>query len=220
MDPRTNGLFRPAAALLGLFTLLTGVVYPLAVTAAAQALFPDRANGSLVRENGRVVGSSLLGQSFDDPRYFWGRPSATQPGAYEARSSGGSNLGPSNPALLAAITERVAMLRAAHPEHAGESVPVDLVTASASGLDPHVSPAAARFQSERVARARGWSPERVRALVEAHVEPRTLGVLGEPRVNVLRLNLALDAIAPGSNESSTAGAPTEPSAPPSAPAHD
>lgn len=188
---------RPAAVLLALFTLLTGLVYPLAVTASAQLLFPRQANGSLVEANGRVVGSSLVGQAFDDARYFWGRPSATTPVPYNAAASSGSNLGPTNPALATAVRERVAALRAAHPEQASTPIPVDLATASGSGLDPHVSPAAALFQVHRVARARALTDERVRRLVLEHVEGRSLGFLGEPRVNVLRLNLALDALAGG-----------------------
>lgn len=187
-------LLRPAAVLLGLLTVLTGAVYPLAVTGAAQALFPGRANGSLLRAEGRVVGSSLVGQPFDDPRYFWGRPSATSPFPYNAAASTGSNLGPSNPALLDAVRARVAAVRVAHPEHASVPVPVDLVTTSGSGLDPDISPAAALYQTQRVARARGLPEARVRAIIEAHVEARALGVIGEPRVNVLRLNLALDEL--------------------------
>lgn len=187
-------VLRPAATLLALFTLVTGVAYPLAVTGVAQAIFPAQANGSLVEVDGRVVGSSLMGQPFDDPRYFWGRPSATGPSPYNASASTGSNLGPTNPALATAVRERVAALRAADPEQASMPIPVDLVTASGSGLDPHVSPAAALYQVHRVARVRGVPEDRVRALVEAHVEVRTLGVLGEPRVNVLRLNLALDEL--------------------------
>ena len=188
-------VLRPAATLLALFTLTTGIGYPLAVTGAARIIFPAQANGSLVEANGRVVGSSLVGQSFDDPRYFWGRPSATSTSPYDASASAGSNLGPTNPALATAVRERVAALRAADPERASMPVPVDLVTGSASGLDPHVSPAAALYQVQRVARVRGVPEDRVRTLVEAHIEERTLGVLGEPRVNVLRLNLALDELA-------------------------
>lgn len=187
-------LLRRAAVLLGLFTLLTGVLYPLAITGAARALFPAQAEGSLVRAEGRVVGSDLIGQAFDDPRYFWGRPSATSPHAYDGSASTGSNLGPSNPALADAVKQRVEALRAADPGVAGVPVPIDLVTASGSGLDPHVSPAAALFQVGRVARARNLPEARIRELVERHVEERTLGLLGEPRVNVLRLNMALDVL--------------------------
>lgn len=186
---------RPAAVLLALFTLVTGLLYPLAVTGAAQALFPSQANGSLVRDGDRVIGSSLIGQAFDDPRYFWGRPSATSPHAYNAAASAGSNLGPSNPALADAIKARVEALRAADPASASVPIPIDLVTTSGSGLDPHLSPAAALYQIGRVARARGLAEARVKDLVERHIEGRTLGVLGEPRVNVLRLNLALDRLA-------------------------
>lgn len=185
---------RPALVLLALFTALTGVVYPLVVTGIAQVVFPARANGSLIHEGGRPVGSELIGQPFSDPGHFWGRPSATSPHAYNAGASSGSNLGPLNPALAEAVKARVAALRAADPGD-DAPVPVDLVTASGSGLDPHVSPAAALYQVRRVARARGLPEERVRALVERHVEGRTLGILGEARVNVLRLNLALDRLA-------------------------
>lgn len=191
------GLLRPGAVLLGFFALLTGVAYPLAITGLAQVFFPGQANGSLVERGGRFVGSTLIGQHFEDPRYFWGRPSTTKPEPYDARASAGSNLGPTNPALVAAVRARVERLRAADPEHAGQPVPVDLVTASGSGLDPHISPAAALFQIGRVARARFLAEDRVRSLVEAHVEGRTLGLLGEPRVNVLLLNLDLDELAGG-----------------------
>ncbi|HEY6559913.1 MAG TPA: potassium-transporting ATPase subunit KdpC [Polyangiaceae bacterium] len=187
-------LLRPASVLLGLLTALAGVAYPLAVTGATQAVFPNQARGSLVRMHGRTVGSSLVGQPFDDPRYFWGRPSATTPVPYNAGASAGSNLGPSNPALETAVRERVAALRSAHPERASAPVPVDLATTSASGLDPDISPAAALYQAERVARIRGLPAQRVRNLIEANIQGRTLGVLGEPRVNVLQLNLALDGV--------------------------
>jgi K+-transporting ATPase ATPase C chain len=187
---------RPTLILLALLTLLTGGVYPGAVTLVAQGLFPFQAHGSILRANGRPLGSARIGQPFTAPGYFWSRPSATAPGPYDAASSGGSNLGPLNPALLDAVRTRVAALRAAGPARPGP-VPVDLVTASGSGLDPDVSPAAALYQVPRVTRARGLPEARVRALVEAHVEGRALGVFGEPRVNVLLLNLALDRIAPG-----------------------
>ncbi|MCG5052468.1 MAG: potassium-transporting ATPase subunit KdpC [Myxococcales bacterium] len=186
-------LLRPATALLALMTVLTGLVYPLAVTGASQLLFPRQAQGSLVEAEGRVVGSALIGQPFDEPRYVWGRPSATSPFSYNAASSTGTNLGPSNPVLVEAVRERVAALRAADPGARGVPVPIDLVTASGSGLDPHVSPAAALYQVPRVARARRLSEAVVRAIVLAHVEDRTFGILGEQRVNVLLLNLALDA---------------------------
>ena len=187
--------FRPALVLVAALTLLTGVAYPLAVTGVARLAFPRQAGGSLIVRDGYVVGSALIGQAFDDPRYFWGRPSATGPVPYHAGASGGSNLGPSNPALHDAVRARITALRAAE-RTAGGAVPIDLVTASASGLDPHVSPAAAEFQVARVARARGLDPRAVRALVATHTEGRTFGLLGEPRVNVLELNLALDATAP------------------------
>jgi K+-transporting ATPase ATPase C chain len=186
-------MVRPALALLAAFTLLTGAAYPALVTGIAQLAFPWRANGSPLEVDGRTVGSELVGQPFDDPRWFWGRPSATSPAPYEGRASSGSNLGPANPALHDAVRSRIEALRAADPGNASP-IPVDLVTASGSGLDPHVSPAAALWQVPRVARARGLPEERLRALVERHVEGRTLGVLGAPRVNVLALNLALDAL--------------------------
>jgi K+-transporting ATPase ATPase C chain len=172
-------------------TLLTGVAYPLAVTGLAALAFPGRATGGLVVRDGAPVGSALIGQAFSGPAYFWGRPSATGPYPYNAAASSGSNLGPSNPALVDAVQARTAALRAADPANTAP-VPVDLVTASASGLDPHISPAAALYQVPRVARARGLSEETVRQLVGHHTEKRQLGVLGEPRVNVLLLNLALD----------------------------
>lgn len=182
---------RIAAVLFILLSLLTGLAYPLAVTAIAQVALRDRANGSLIGRDGKVVGSELIGQPFDAPRYFWGRPSATAT-PYDGGNSSGSNLGPTNPDLIRAVTARVEAIRKAHPDQAGP-VPADLVTASASGLDPHVSPAAAEYQVSRVAQARGLAVDEVRRIVAAHTEGRTFGVLGEPRVNVLTLNLALDA---------------------------
>lgn len=184
-------LIRNALLLLLALSVVTGVLYPLVVTGLAQVLFPARSNGSLIVRDGKPAGSELIGQAFSDPKYFWGRPSATAPFANNAASSIGSNLGPTNPALKEAIKQRVDALRAADPGNAA-SVPVDLVTASGSGLDPHISPAAARYQLARVARARGVSEERVANLLSKATEGRQLGVLGEPRVNVLELNLMLD----------------------------
>jgi K+-transporting ATPase ATPase C chain len=174
-------------------SLLTGVAYPALVTALAALALPHQAHGSLIRRGETIVGSELIGQAFADSRHFWSRPSATGPHPYNAAASGGSNLGPTHPALVAAVAGRVAALRAADPGNAAP-VPVDLVTASASGLDPHISPAAAAWQVARVARARGLSQEVVRMAVAAHTRPRQLGLLGEPRVDVLALNLALDAL--------------------------
>lgn len=185
-------MLRPAITLFLLLTLVTGVAYPLAVTALAQLLFPAQANGSLIQQGGRVAGSTLIGQPFSSPRHFWSRPSATSPVPYNGAASGGSNLGPLNPALAQAVRERVAALRAADPGNTAP-VPLDLVTASASGLDPHISVAAARYQAARVARARGLPEATVLALLEQHVTTPPLPILGEPVVNVLRLNLALDA---------------------------
>ena len=185
---------RPALVILGLMTLLTGVLYPAVITGIAQIVFPYQANGSLIAENGKVVGSELIGQQFDDPSYFWGRLSATSPEPYNAASSSGSNLGPSNPALIAAVQARVDALHKADPGNTAP-IPVDLVTASGSGLDPDISPAAAEYQVARVARARGLDEAAVRNLVLQYTQGRTLGLLGEPRVNVLKLNLALDALA-------------------------
>lgn len=189
-----QGLLRPALTLFVGLSLATGLAYPLAVTALAQLAFPAAANGSLVLRNGQVVGSSLIGQSFTAPKYFWGRPSATSPMAYNAANSSGSNLGPTNPALSDAVRERIAALRAADPGNTAP-VPVDLVTASASGLDPHISRAAADFQLARVARARGLPETQLRTLLDAHTQEAWLGFVGEARVNVLMLNLALDALA-------------------------
>ncbi len=184
-------LLRPAAVVFALLTLLTGVAYPLLVTGAAQLVFPEQANGSLLRRDGEIVGSALIGQHFDDPGYLWGRPSATGAFAYDASASTGTNQGPLSPALHEAVASRVASLRAASPTST-DPVPIDLVTASGSGLDPHVSPAAAYSQVARVARARGVEDARVQAIVDAHVEGPTLDLLGAPRVNVLLVNLALD----------------------------
>jgi K+-transporting ATPase ATPase C chain len=187
---------RAAAVILALLTVASGVVYPLLVTGVAQAAFPSQANGSLIVRNGKPVGSSLIGQSFDDPKYFWGRLSATSDAnakalAYNAGASAASNLGPTNPALADEVKGRIDALTAADPE-ATDPVPVDLVTSSGSGLDPDISPAAALYQVHRVAKARKLDEAQVRALVDAHTQSRTLGVLGEPRVNVVTLNLALD----------------------------
>jgi K+-transporting ATPase ATPase C chain len=194
--PRVSTLLaslRPALVLFLLLTVLTGFLYPLVVTGVAQLLFPARAAGSIVTRDGHAVGSRLIGQSFSDPKYFWSRPSATTPQPYNGTASTGSNLGPLNPALRDAIKARVAALRAADPGNSAP-VPIDLVTASGSGLDPEISLAAANYQAARVARARGLAPERVQALIAQHAKGTLLGVLGEPRVNVLELNLALDAL--------------------------
>jgi K+-transporting ATPase ATPase C chain len=179
--------------MLALLTLTTGVLYPLVVTGLAQAVFPHQANGSLIVEAGQVRGSELIGQPFDDPRYFWGRPSATAPFPYNAAASVGSNDGPLSPVLLERVQARVAALRAADPGNE-QPIPVDLVTASGSGLDPDISLAAALYQVPRVARARGLAESEVLALVERYSEGRQFGFLGEPRVNVLQLNLALDGV--------------------------
>lgn len=184
---------RPVLVVFGLLTLLTGIVYPLVVTGIGQTAFHGQANGSIIQSGHRAVGSHLLGQSFSSPKYFWSRPSATAPQPYNGGASSGSNQGPINPALQTAVRDRIAALRAADPGNTAR-VPVDLVTASASGLDPHISPAAAEYQVARVARARQMSEADVRKLVVAATEGRTFGVLGEPRVNVLQLNLALDAV--------------------------
>ena len=182
---------RPALMMLLTLTLLTGVIYPLAVTGLAQLLLPSLANGSLIARDGKVVGSELIGQQFDDPKYFWGRPSATSPFPYNAAASSGSNLGPTNPAFIDAVKGRVSALRAADPVN-DTPIPVDLVTASGSGLDPHMSLAAAEYQLNRVARARGLGENTLRDLVARHTEGRQLGVLGERRINILKLNVALD----------------------------
>jgi K+-transporting ATPase ATPase C chain len=181
---------RPAFFMLLIFTVITGVFYPLAVTGIAQVLFPHQANGSLIMADGKAVGSELIGQQFDDPKYFWGRPSAA---GYNAAASSGSNYGPMNPALLDAVQARIDALKAADPTNT-LPIPVDLVTASGSGLDPHISVAAALYQVHRVASARGLSEADVRSLVEKHTQGRQFGFLGEAVVNVLQLNRALDGI--------------------------
>jgi len=187
-------LFRPAFTLLLVFTVMLGLVYPFAITGIARVAFPAQAEGSLLHDGEHVIGSSLIGQPFNDPRYFWGRPSATAPVPYNGAASSGSNQGPMNPALRDAVIARVKALQSADPSNTAP-IPIDLVTASASGLDPHISPAAAFYQAPRVARARALSEASVRSMVDAAVETRTFGILGEPRVNVLQLNLALDRAA-------------------------
>lgn len=187
-----NKTVRPLLVVFAALTLVTGVAYPLVVTAVGQAVFPHQAHGSLILRDGKPVGSALIGQNFSDPGHFWGRPSATGPFANNAAASSGSNQGPLNPALVAAAKGRLDALRAADPTNTAP-VPVELVSASASGLDPHISPAAAQYQLARVAAARKLSPEVVQALVAQHTERPLLSVLGEPVVNVLQLNLALDA---------------------------
>jgi len=182
---------RPALVLLAALTLITGLLYPLVVTGVAQVLFPRQANGSLILLDGRPVGSSLIGQPFDAPKYFWGRPSATAPFPYNAAASSGSNLGPTNDVLIKVVQARVHALKTADPDNP-LSIPVDLVTASGSGLDPHITPASAAYQVRRIAHARGMEEDMVRQLVSQHTEGRQLGILGELRVNVLTLNLALD----------------------------
>ncbi len=189
-----NSLIRPAIVLFAILTLITGVAYPLLVTGIAQVVFPQQAAGSLVLKGGKAIGSSLIGQSFSDPKYFWSRPSATSPQPYNGLASGGSNTGPLNPALTDAVKMRIEALQAADPGNRAP-VPVDLVTASASGLDPQISVAAVDYQAGRVARLRGLQREVVQALIAAHAQGRFMGWLGEPRVNVLELNLALDSLA-------------------------
>ena len=187
-------------------SLLVGIIYPLLVTGVAQLIFPVQANGSLMAREGTPIGSELIGQPFDDPKYFWGRPSATPDFPYNSASSSGSNLGPSNPALVEAVKARVQALQKADPGNTSP-IPIDLVTSSGSGLDPHISPAAALYQASRVARFRGLSEERVKYLVDKFTKPRQWGFLGEPRVNVLRLNLALDGMQPRGKSSSSPFSP-------------
>lgn len=188
-----KNILRPALVLFAVLTLLTGVLYPVLTTGVAQALFPSQAGGSLILRDGKPVGSALIGQNFSDPKNFWGRPSATSPMPNSGTGSSGSNLGPLNPALTDAVKGRIDALRAADPGNTAP-VPVDLVTASASGLDPHISPAAANFQVARVAKARGLAPQRVQALVDLQAERPLLSFLGEPQVNVLKLNMALETL--------------------------
>jgi K+-transporting ATPase ATPase C chain len=185
--------FRPAIVSIAIFTLLTGILYPLVITGIAQMIFPHQANGSLIEQNGQELGSELIGQSFDDPRYFWGRLSATSPYPYNAAASTGSNLGPTNPALTEEVNARIAALKAADPTNI-LPIPVDLVTSSGSSLDPDISIAAALYQTPRIAKARGISEEQVKTIIDRYTQDRQIGVLGEPRVNVLELNLALDEI--------------------------
>jgi K+-transporting ATPase ATPase C chain len=186
-------LIRPAISLLMLMTVLLGIVYPLVITGAAKLVFPHQAEGSLIYKDGRLIGSTLIGQSFSDPKYFWGRPSATSPQPYNGLASSGSNLGPLNPALLDGVKANAKALHDADPDNQ-RPIPVDLVSASASGLDPEISPAAANYQAARVARARNLPLEQVEALIRAHERGRLLGFMGEPRINVLEANLALDRL--------------------------
>ena len=188
-----SSLLRPAIVLFLILTVITGIAYPLVVTGIAQVAFPSQAGGSLIVRDGKPIGSRLIGQSFSDPKYFWSRPSATSPQPYNGVASTGSNLGPLNPALTDAVKSRIDALHAADPTNTAP-VPVDLVTASGSGLDPDISVAAANYQAARVAKARGLKPEAVRALIASHAQGKFLGVIGEPRLNVLELNLALDAL--------------------------
>jgi K+-transporting ATPase ATPase C chain len=186
-------LIRPAVSLLAMMTVLLGIVYPLVITGVAKVAFSHQAEGSLIYQDGKLIGSSLIGQSFSDPKYFWGRPSATTPQPYNGLASTGSNLGPLNPALLDAVKANAKALRDADPDN-HQPIPVDLVTASASGLDPDFSPAAAQYQAARVARARHLEFARVEALIKAHERERLFGLIGERRINVLELNLALDRL--------------------------
>ena len=184
---------RPSLIIFFILTIITGLIYPMLVTGISKTFFSSQANGSLLYDGNRIVGSELVGQSFTDPKYFWGRPSATSPQPYNAASSSGSNQGPTNPGLVDAVKGRIEALRTADPDNK-LSIPVDLVTASGSGLDPHISPAAAEYQIKRIARLRGLSEEKVHALVVKHTNNRQLGLLGEPRVNVLLLNVELDRL--------------------------
>jgi potassium-transporting ATPase KdpC subunit len=184
-------LLRPAVSLLALMTILLGIVYPLLITGVAKLAFPRQAEGSLIDRDGRLIGSTLIGQSFSDPKYFWGRPSATTPQPYNGLASSGSNSGPLNPALLDAVKANIKALHDADPDNR-QPIPVELVTASASGLDPDISPAAAQYQAARVARARNLDRARVETLIKAHQRERLFGLIGERRINVLELNLALD----------------------------
>lgn len=186
-------LLRPTLVMFAGLTVITGLAYPLTVTGVSQLLFSDAANGSIIEQNGKIIGSELIGQNFSSDKYFWSRPSATGPEPYNAAASSGSNLGPLNPALHDAVKSRVEALRAAHPDQIGP-VPVDLVTASGSGLDPHITPAAAYYQAGRVALARVIPKSAVDDLISRQIEPRWLGIIGEPVVNVLQLNLALDKL--------------------------
>ena len=186
-------LLRPAVSLFVLLTAITGLAYPAAVTVIAQTLLHDTASGSVLFRDGKPVGSQLIGQNFAEPKYFWGRPSVTLPQPYNATASGGSNQGPLNPALVEAVKARIDALKATD-SNSHQPIPTDLVTASASGLDPHISPAAAHYQVTRIAAVRGLSPDKLNTLIAAHTEDRQWGLFGEPRVNVLELNLALDGI--------------------------
>src|SRR5450755_2668058 len=186
-------LIRPAISLLALMTVLLGIVYPLVVAGVAQIAFRHQSEGSLIYQNGKLIGSELIGQSFSDPKYFWGRPSATTPQPYNGLASTGSNLGPLNPALLDAVKANAKALHDADPENR-QLIPVDLVTASASGLDPDISPAAAKYQAARVARARNLQSAQVETLIKVHERGRLLGLIGGPRINVLEINLALDQL--------------------------
>ena len=186
-----KNLLRPAVSLFVLLSLITGIAYPVVTTGIARVLFPHQAAGSLISLNGKPVGSSLIGQNFTDPKHFWGRPSATAPQPYNGTASGGSNLGPLNPALVDAVKGRIDALKASDPSNTSP-IPADLVTSSGSGLDPHISPEAAEYQAPRIAKARNISIEKLNALIAQHTEARLWGIFGEPRVNVLELNLALD----------------------------